>query len=126
MMERLIMDTFVWFRDLVAERRNLSPSELAAVADASVFSGHQGLERKLIDAIGGEDELRRWLEEERGVSAGLEIVDRKPDEEALPFSLAASASAVLLETLGLFGWILPNDIKAIHLDGLVSLWQPPR
>lgn len=126
MIERLIMDTFVWFRDLVRERRNLSPSELAAVADASVFSGHQGLERKLVDAIGGETELRRWLEDERGISAGLEIVDRTPEDEALPFSLASSVGAVLLETLGLSGWVLPNDIKAIHLDGLVSLWQPPR
>ncbi|MCK5934022.1 MAG: signal peptide peptidase SppA [Fulvimarina manganoxydans] len=126
MMERLIMDTFVWFRELVGERRKLSPSELAAVADASVYSGHQGLERKLVDAIGGEAEVRRWLEEERGVSTGLEIVDRKPEEETLPFSLAASAGAVLLETLGLSAWVLPSDIEAIRLDGLVSLWQPSR
>ena len=46
-----------------------------------VYSGREALEYKLIDQIGGEREAQAWLEEKRGVTKGLKIVDWKPKRD---------------------------------------------
>ena len=42
-----------------------------------VFSGREALAYKLIDQIGGEPEVVKYLEEQRNVPKGLKIVDWK-------------------------------------------------
>ena len=128
MIGRLILDTYDWFVALVAERRNYSPEEARRLADGSIFSGRQALDNKLVDAIGGEETVRQWLEGERGVAKGLEIVDRKPRDAGLGWWPFAGAKSLMLGFLGLSpeAESLPAALldKAGHLDGLVSLWQP--
>lgn len=129
MIGRLVMDTYDWFVALVAERRGLSQTDALALADGSVFSGHQGLENRLVDALGGEDAVRLWLEEERGVASGLEFVDREPDkDDGFGSSIFASARSGVFSALGLDprSASLEDALlrRAGHLDGLVSLWQP--
>ncbi|MEN3793189.1 signal peptide peptidase SppA [Fulvimarina sp. MAC3] len=124
MIDALIMDTYDWFREIVGERRGLSPAELDAVDDASVFSGRQGVQRKLVDAIGGEDMVRQWLEEEREIPAGLKFVDRQPEDESTPFSFLSASISALGTTVGLTDKSIPAALRALELDGLVSLWQP--
>ncbi|MER0239780.1 signal peptide peptidase SppA [Fulvimarina sp. MAC8] len=124
MIDDLIMDTYDWFRDIVAERRGLSRAELNAVDDASVFSGRQGMQRKLVDAIGGEESVRQWLEEEREIPAGLKIVEREPEDEDAPFSFLSASISALGTSFGLSDGSIPASIRALKLDGLVSLWQP--
>ncbi|RFC63111.1 signal peptide peptidase SppA [Fulvimarina endophytica] len=127
MIDSLIMDTYDWFRDIVRERRQMTAAEIAAVDNAAIFSGRQAIDLKLVDAIGGEEAVRQWLEEEREIPAGLEIVDRKPDsEDGLPFALLEAGSRSLAEALGFDAGILPWSVKAMQLDGLVSLWHPSR
>lgn len=127
MIRRLIMDTYEWFVALVAERRDMSLAEARALADGSIFTGSQGLERKLVDALGGEAEVRRWLEDDRGVTKGLTIVDRESEDEGYA-SLLAAARAMLFGAFGLdpSAASLPTALlrKVGHLDGMVSLWQP--
>ncbi|WP_102959571.1 signal peptide peptidase SppA [Mangrovicella endophytica] len=127
MVLRVVMNTYEWFVRLVSERRPLKPEEVRTLADGSVFSGEQGLANKLVDRLGGEDEVRAWLEGSRNVPKGLEIVDREPEDED-EFSLFAGSRAALF---GLFGLdpeakSLPDALRreAGNLDGLVSLWQP--
>lgn len=84
----LIDDTFAWFRDLVAERRELDPAQLAEVTDGRAFTGRQALDLGLIDTIGGEDEARAWLDSARAVPAGLEVRDWTWDGPELPWPLA--------------------------------------
>ena len=55
MIRSMIMDSYDWFVGLVDERRPLTRSEVAAVADGSVFTGRQALQKKLVDELGGED-----------------------------------------------------------------------
>lgn len=128
MLRALVMDSYDWFVGIVEDRRPLSRQEVLAVADGSIFTGRQGLERKLVDALGGEGEAVAWLES-KGVSQGLEVVEWKAvDEGGLlgPLSLATATRALLgLDDLGLE---LARRIGAdsMFLDGLLSLWQPDR
>ncbi|HEY9056506.1 MAG TPA: signal peptide peptidase SppA [Aurantimonas sp.] len=127
MIRRLIMDTYEWFVALVAERRGMSLAEARVLADGSIFTGSQGLERNLVDALGGEAEVRRWLEDDRGVRKGLKIVDREPEEEGY-VSLFATARTMLFRGFGLDPRAASLETallrKVGHLDGMVSLWQP--
>jgi protease-4 len=85
--ERLIEDTFQWFRDIVSERRGLTGPALEDVTDGRVFTGRQALERGLIDAIGGEEKARDWLAETHGIGRDMAVADRDWRDPALPWPL---------------------------------------
>lgn len=128
MIGRLVNSSYDWFVRLVAERRKLPEEEARRLADGSVFTGAQGLDNRLVDALGGEREIRRWFETERGVPAGLEIEEREPETEG--WGLFGAARSGLFRLLGLDP-AAKDFVEAIggaggHLDGMVSLWQPPR
>ncbi|MBO0905130.1 signal peptide peptidase SppA [Jiella sonneratiae] len=127
MVRRLVMDTYQWFVSLVAERRKIPLGQARKLSDGSIFTGNQGLQLKLVDEIGGEEAVRRWLEKDRKVATGLKFVDREP-EDASGFSIFASARSLAYGLAGLDARA-PNVeaallMKAGRLDGLVSLWQP--
>jgi len=129
MIRRLVMDTYQWFVALVDERRPIDAAEALRLADGSIFTGRQGLANRLVDSLGGEDEVRLWLEKERKVEAGLEIVDREPkSDDDFGWSPFAGARAFVFATLGLdpAAETLPQALarSAGQLGGLVSLWTP--
>ena len=53
-LQSVVNDTYDWFKRLVRERRGMSDSELATASTGQIFSGHQGVPMKLVDAIGAE------------------------------------------------------------------------
>ncbi|PNG27276.1 signal peptide peptidase SppA [Methylocella silvestris] len=123
----LVDDSFVWFKDLVRERRNLTAPQLAAVDDGRVFTGRQGLSLHLVDRLGGEREAIAWLEQEKAVPKGLKIRDWKQQGSFGRiglFSFAARVASIfhfdelsrLLERSSQF-------VETRMLDGLVSIWQ---
>jgi len=83
--ERLILDSYDWFRGLVAERRGLEDAALESVSDGRVFTGAQAKENGLVDSIGGLEQARSWLETEHEVPAALPVVDYRWTEGPLPF-----------------------------------------
>jgi protease-4 len=130
-LQSLIMDSFAWFQNLVAARRNLSGSRLEAVSDGRAFTGRQALELGLVDEIGGETEARAWLASEKSIETTLPIRDWKPAGDGLTdLSLARSVSASLAEAAGLpvvaarirAGGASSLDLHA--LDGLLAIWHP--
>ena len=125
MINNMIMDSYGWFVDLVAERRKLPREEVQKLADGTIFTGRQALKAKLIDQIGGDDEIRAYLET-RKVSKSLPEVDWDK-RRSTPFLLADSASRILtllgyddLAKAHDLGGILPPKLL---LDGLLSVWQ---
>ncbi len=127
-LEQVVKDHYDWFKELVRERRKLSEPELARVADGRVHTGRQGLERKLVDVIGVEQQAVNWLESERNVAKSLPIREWKRRSDADTFGLWSGASrlaaasgfdsfaAVLLRA----GSVEPGT----RLDGALALWQP--
>lgn len=128
MIRNMILDSYDWFIGIVAERRSMSKAEATALADGSVFTGRQALEKRLIDEVGGEDQAIAWLGT-KGVNAKLSVVEWKPARSSsffLPNSLAqalgralgvSDLSAELLKEMG---------AERLFLDGMLSLWHPEK
>ncbi|MCB1384831.1 MAG: signal peptide peptidase SppA [Nitratireductor sp.] len=134
MIDKLIQDSYQWFVGLVSERRGLSRADTLKLADGSIFTGAQGLENGLVDAIGDEKTAQRWLEEEREVEADLEILTWKPKRpgDSLLENPAGRIAAAARWLAGALGLPLPaaggEELRRIlperlFLDGLVSMLQ---
>ena len=112
----LVDDSFQWFVDIVAERRDLPRSTALSLADGRIMTGRVGIETGLIDEIGGELEALAWLEAEHGLADDLDVITVWPLPEGgfdlVGTLLGGQARAILG---------LPEG--PITLDGLVSLWQ---
>lgn len=124
MIAALVQDSFNYFVDIVAERRNLPRDTALALADGRIVSGGQALDLKLIDAIGGEDVALAWLGG-KGVDVDLPIVDWKPRRDGGWFSIPGFAAWIagqlgLAPAVPLLDDILPERLK---LDGLLSVWH---
>ncbi len=68
-----VHDTYEYFTELVALRRNISIDEVRKIADGRIYSGRQALKLKLVDAVGSEDEAIRWLQEVKQIDPALEV-----------------------------------------------------
>ncbi|NGO55736.1 signal peptide peptidase SppA [Allomesorhizobium camelthorni] len=127
MLRAMILDSYDWFVGLVDDRRPLSRAEVLALADGSVFTGRQALERKLVDSLGGEREAAGWLAT-RGVSPDLNVIEWEPEEEGSVLFLGSSLAEMAGRALGLpgYGGEFIREIGAdrLFLDGLVSVWHP--
>lgn len=123
----LVVDSYDWFKALVKDRRHLDDSLLAKVSDGRVFTGRQGLDLKLVDALGGEREAIAWLEQDKKIDKDLPVRDWKKERSLERLGLLG-VSAGLLDSLGLDALAMPlrrlaslGDARL--LDGLVSVWQ---
>ncbi|TWF53072.1 signal peptide peptidase SppA [Neorhizobium alkalisoli] len=129
MIRNMVMDSYAWFVDLVADRRKMPREEVLKIADGTIYTGRQALGVKLVDKLGGEKDIRDYLQT-RGVAKDLPIVDWKDKEKSSSFWFARSMVQFLRlaglgdqlspEALGVFG------TDKLFLDGLVSVWQVGR
>lgn len=124
MIQAMIMDSYDWFVDLVAERRNLPRAEVVRLADGSIYTGRQALAVKLIDQLGSTDEMRAYFKS-RDVKDDLPIVTWEQESDSF---FGQMLLGKIVEFTGLSG-ILPIDhagaldTNKLFLDGLVSVWQ---
>ncbi|MQA67141.1 MAG: signal peptide peptidase SppA [Alphaproteobacteria bacterium] len=109
----VVMDMYEQFVAMVAERRKLDPAAARNLADGRVYTGRQAVDRRLIDAIGGEIEARDWLAQTHKVAKSLPVRQIHVRDETG-------------ELLGLAGRIVGKTLfsERLTLDGLVSVWHP--
>lgn len=124
-LEASVKDTYLWFKALVGERRRLTGAALDQVTDARVFTGRQAVGLKLVDGLGDERAAIAWLESEKGLAKGMQIITYKPAATNRLPSFTA-----LGKVLALFGieqetanTLLGHISGNAQLDGLVSLWH---
>ena len=132
MINNVVRDSYDWFVDLVAQRRNLSKTEALKLADGSVFSGSQGVANKLIDEVGDEASAKAWLVKEKGINKNLDIISWKPDDDQQGLFANPAGMTWLLRLFGIDTRpdTLPNALnelgrripERLFLDGLVSMW----
>ncbi len=127
-LEAVIGDTFDWFKRLVRERRGYDDAGLARVADGRVFSGRQGLELRLVDAVGDERAALEWLRADKKIDRDLPVNTYKRDDTAERLGLAEA----LAFAADLSGFTRAGDAfrragssdREPVLDGLLALWHP--
>jgi protease-4 len=124
----LVTDTYNWFVDIVAERRNIPRDQTLTLADGRIYTGQQALGAKLVDELGGEEAAVAWLGT-KGVDAKLPVKDWEPSRPGKgPFSLSSALVTWLMQTTGLAPAVSPALIDrllpdGLKLDGLLSVWQ---
>lgn len=127
--QEMIAESMRWFVGLVSQRRGIDTSAVPGLQDGRVYSGREALAHKLVDRIGGEDEAKRWLEESRGVTKNLKIVDWKPSREPA-WGLLGDTAMALARWIGgpladtMVRLMESRVVAALQLDGLVAVWQP--
>ena len=123
----LVVDTYDWFKKLVADRRSVDAANLETVSDGRVFTGRQGLDLKLVDEIGNRKQAIAWLEKEKGIAKDLPVREWKRDDGA-PFGLwsvaAGAASAAGMEDLARGILTAARGTDEAALDGLLAVWHP--
>ena len=109
----VIMDFYARFVQMVEQRRGIDHDKVVTIADGRVYSGKRALDLKLIDAIGGEDEAMKWLEEVRKIRPGLEIKDVQVEQ---PNDLFSSLSQSIAGNF--------FQKSRVGLDGISAIWHP--
>ncbi len=129
--ESIIMDSYAWFRGLVQERRHLDDEALGRVADGRVFTGHQGIDLKLVDEIGDERTAIAWLAKAKNVDAKLPVRNYHLHSRFGDLPFLHAVAAVALDAVGLAAlarsideWGAVQAIERLNLDGLLALWHP--
>jgi protease-4 len=125
--EEMVAESQRWFVNLVRTRRGIDTKSVAGLEQGRVFSGRDALAHKLIDRIGGEAEVVKYLEEERKVPKGLKVVDWKVSRES-SWSLVRIATLALARLSGISALeqiaLLSDDrLAGMRLDGLLSIWH---
>jgi protease-4 len=125
--EEMVAESQRWFVNLVRTRRGIDTKSVAGLEQGRVFSGRDALAHKLIDQIGGEAEVVKYLEEERKVPKGLKVVDWKVSRES-SWSLVRIATLALARLSGISALeqiaLLSDDrLAGMRLDGLLSIWH---
>lgn len=103
------------FVDMIVDARKLPRDEVLSIADGRVFSGRQAVERKLVDAIGGEPEALDWLQEKRGIDPKLEVKDVEIKDKFDKFLDKIS------EYVGIAP---PSSLTWLKQHGLIAIWDP--
>ena len=131
MIDRLVMDSYNWFVDLVSKSRGMDRAEVLKLADGSIFTGAQSLENGLIDAIGGESVAREWLYSEKKLDRDIEIIDYAPVRPEDRIFGRASIWTAFARIFGIeidesSASAIEKSLKErLFLDGLVSIWHAP-
>ncbi len=126
MINNMVQDSYSWFVDLVAERREMSRAETLQLADGSIFSGRQALANGLVDRLGGMEEIKAYLKSV-DVDPELPVRDWKKPQESLSFGLPLSlfrAFGLIDENQAIGATALKKLLgEKLFLDGLLSVWQ---
>jgi protease IV len=130
--EAIVKDSYAWFRGMVQARRGIEGENLDAVADGRVFTGRQGRELKLVDALGNEQTAIEWLSKVKGVDPKTPVRDWSLKARLSDLSFLHMATAWMLDAVGLSSLAriveqsgTAQAIERLNLDGLLALWHPP-
>jgi protease IV len=117
-LQALVMDMYDQFVGMVAAGRHMDPDKVRQLGDGRAYTGRQALQLGLIDAIGGEQDARKWLASAKGVPADLPVED---------VSTRSFAERTLSGTLGpIFVGLWKSVIsQGVMLDGAWAVWHRP-
>lgn len=117
-LQGLVNDMYEQFVTMVAKGRKMDPVRVRLLGDGRAFTGRQALSLGLIDAIGDEQDARKWLATEKAVERGLPVRDLTTAtfaQRTFGASLADIADVVWKSLIS----------QSVSLDGALAVWQRP-
>lgn len=127
----IVMDSYEWFKGLVATRRSLEGEALDKVADGRVFTGRQAIGLKLIDQLGDERTAIAWLAKEKGIDPATPVRNFRLRARFSEFSFLHLSAVSMLQWVGLDGFARSLEqsgafaaAERLNLDGVLALWHP--
>ena len=115
-LQGLVMDMYDQFVGMVVSGRHMDDARVRELADGRAYTGRQALKLGLVDAIGGEQDARLWLAQQKSISADLPVDD---------VSTSGLASRAFSSSLGWMFDALWKSLfsQGVMLDGTRLLWQ---
>jgi protease-4 len=83
--EVLVQDSFIWFKELVSDRRNILGAALENVSQGELYTGRMALELELIDGIGSDDQAIEYFRSQGPKFNDIEIKDWSSSESKKSF-----------------------------------------
>jgi protease IV len=128
-LQAIVVENYSWFKKLVKDSRSMSEEQLNVVSDGRVFSGRQGIELRLVDALGGEKEAIAWLEQEKGIQKELPVKDWKPEQENKSFDMWTVTEDLArfagMDALANILGATSDHVKSGYTaSGVLALWNP--
>ena len=111
-LQQMVDEFHLSFVKMVAENRHIDEDKVKIIADGRVYSSNKALELKLIDEIGDEENAIKWLQENKDISADLEVKDAK---------IKKDFDQSFAEITGLANF---NFMKSGNDNILMLMWQP--
>jgi len=112
-LQRVVDDVHQQFIDAVVQGRNITLKEAQKLADGRVFTGRQALELKMVDEMGGLEDVIVKLGEAVGIEGRPKVVWEEPPQGFLEWLIQGS---------------LPKEFKAnwmpSQFPSLQFLWLP--
>ncbi len=112
-LQRVVDDVHQQFIDAVVQGRNITPKQARKLADGRVFTGRQALELKMVDEMGGLEDVIVKLGEAAGIEGRPRVVWEEPPKGFLEWLMQGS---------------LPKEFKAnwipSQFPSLQFLWLP--
>ena len=116
---------FIWFLDLIKKRRSISGYTISQISDGRIFTGRQALNLNLIDEIGGNEEAKFWLIENKDINAELEILIYEQKKNANFIELSVAKVMDYFNISSPYGGRLKTNLTLMSIDGLLSIWNHP-
>lgn len=112
-LQKVVDDVHQQFVEAVAKGRNMTTKEAGKLADGRVFTGRQALKLKMVDEMGGLEDVIVKLGEAVGIEGRPKVVWEEPPKGFLDWLMEGS---------------IPKDFKASILPArfpaLQYLWSP--
>src|SRR6185437_5394591 len=118
MAQGLVDDMYDQFVAMVATGRKLPAEKVRQLGDGRPYTGRQALALGLIDAIGGEPDVRKWLATEKKIPTNMRVEDVSGDSYASR-ALSGRAASLMLDV-----WKIVFS-QSVSLDGPWAVWHRP-
>ena len=112
-LQKVVDDVHQQFIEAVAKGRNMTPKEARKLADGRIFTGRQALQLKMVDEMGGLEDVIVKLGEATGIEGRPKVIWEEPPKGFMEWLLEGS---------------IPKDFKASvvpsRFPSLQYLWSP--
>lgn len=89
-LQRVVDDVHQQFIDAVAQGRNITTKEARKLADGRVFTGRQALELKMVDEMGGLEDVIVKLGEAAGIEGRPKVIWEEPSKGFMEWLMQGS------------------------------------